>query len=233
MEEAIKYKNVIREYFLEYKNRNQVLQSIFYVILFGASFSPFVLGSAKEGIRYVWLTLPMVLAMFAATAHTSALPSMLYRVPGSKKMREEYIRRMLYVKVGLPLALCVVIDIVLLILQPMMIKGVVLQLVTVFFMSYCAGITNDGLVWRNNASRAAYGQVSYFNGPITVFSVIASCVMISICSSEITNVEFWIALAVYLVIYAPLSAALHKRWGGIREKLAVYELATKEETWEW
>ena len=233
MEDAIKYKNVIREYFLEYKNRNQVLQSIFYVILFGASFSPFVLGSAKEGIRYVWLTLPMVLAMFAATAHTSALPPMLYRIPGSKKMREEYIRRMLNVKVGLPLALCVVIDIILLILQPMMIKGVILQLVTVFFMSYCAGITNDGLVWRNNASRAAYGQVSYFNGPITVFSVIASCVMISICSSKISNVEFWIALVIYLVIYAPLSAALHKRWGGIREKLAVYELATKEETWDW
>lgn len=49
MEEAIKYKNVIREYFLEYKNRDQVLKSIFYVILFGASFLPFVFGSAKEG----------------------------------------------------------------------------------------------------------------------------------------------------------------------------------------
>ena len=159
--------------------------------------------------------------------------TMLYLVPGSKKLREEYIRRMLKVKIGLPLALCAVIDIILLIVQPMMIKGVILQLVTVFFMSYCVGITNDGLVWRNNASRAAYGQVSYFNGPITVFSVIASCVMIGICSSEITNVEFWVALVIYLIIYAPLSYALHKRWGGIREKLAVYELATKEETWDW
>ena len=233
MEEAIKYKNVIRDYFLEYKNRNQVLQSIFYVILFGASSSPFVSGSLKGGIKFTCLILPMILAMFAATAHTSALPPMLYLVPGSKKMREEYIRRMLKVKVGLPLALCAVIDIILLIVQPMMIKGVILQLVTVFFMSYCAGITNDGLVWRNNASRAAYGQVSYFNGPITVFSVIASCVMIGICSSEITNVEFWVALVIYLIIYAPLSYALHKRWGGIREKLAVYELATKEETWDW
>ena len=233
MEEAIKYKNVIREYFLEYKNRNQVLQSIFYVILFGASFSPLVFGSAKEGLGYIGLTFPMVLAMFAATAHTSALPPMLYLVPGSRKLREEYIRRMLKVKVGLPLALCAVIDIILLIVRPMMIKGVILQLVTVFFMSYCVGITNDGLVWRNNASRAAYGQVSYFNGPITVFSVIASCVMIDICSSTISNVEFWVALVIYLVIYAPLSYALHKRWSGIREKLAVYELATKEETWEW
>ena len=233
MEEAIKYKNVIREYFLEYKNRNQVLQSIFYVILFGASSSPFVSGSLKGGIQFICLILPMILAMFAATAHTSALPPMLYLVPGSKKMREEYIRRMLKVKVGLPLALCAVIDIILLIVRPMMIKGVILQLVTVFFMSYCAGITNDGLVWRNNASRAAYGQVSYFNGPITVFSVIASCVMIAICSSTISNVEFWVALVIYLVIYAPLSYALHKRWSGIREKLAVYELATKEETWEW
>ena len=233
MEEAIKYKNVIREYFLEYKNRNQVLQSIFYVILFGASFSPLVFGSAKEGLGYIGLTFPMVLAMFAATAHTSALPPMLYLVPGSRKLREEYIRRMLNVKIGLPLALCAVIDIILLIVQQVVIKGVILQLVTVFFMSYCVGITNDGLVWRNNASRAAYGQVSYFNGPITVFSVIASCVMISICSSEITNVEFWIALVIYLIIYAPISYALHKRWGGIREKLAVYELATKEETWDW
>lgn len=157
MEEAIKYKNVIREYFLEYKNRDQVLKSIFYVILFGASFLPLVFGSAKEGLGYIWLTFPMALALFAAITHTSALPTMLYLVPGSKKLREEYIRRMLKVKIGLPLALCAVIDIILLIVQPMMIKGVILQLVTVFFMSYCVGITNDGLVWRNNASRAAYG----------------------------------------------------------------------------
>ena len=59
MEEAIKYKNVIREYFLEYKNRDQVLKSIFYVILFGASFLPFVFGSAKEGLGYIWLTFPI------------------------------------------------------------------------------------------------------------------------------------------------------------------------------
>lgn len=45
--------------------------------------------------------------------------------------------------------------------------------------------------------------------------------------------NFWVALVIYLIIYAPLSYALHKRWGGIREKLAVYELATKEETWDW
>ena len=141
MEEAIKYKNVIREYFLEYKNRDQVLKSIFYVILFGASFLPFVFGSAKEGLGYIWLTFPMALALFAAITHTSALPTMLYLVPGSKKLREEYIRRMLKVKIGLPLALCAVIDIILLIVQPMMIKGVILQLVTVFFMSYCVGIT--------------------------------------------------------------------------------------------
>lgn len=233
MEEAIKYKNVIREYFLEYRKRNQVLRSIFYTILFGSLASSFALSSLEDGILYIWLILPMVLAMFAATAHTSVLPPILYLVPGSKEMREEYIRRMLNVKVGLPLALCAVIDIILLIIEPMMIKGVILQLVTVFFMSYCIGTTNDGLVWRNNASRAAYGQMSYFNGPITVLSVFAGCVMISICSSEITNVEFWIALVIYLVIYAPLSAAIHKRWGGIREKLAVYELAAKEETWDW
>ncbi len=54
MEEAIKYKNVIREYFLEYKNRDQVLKSIFYVILFGASFLPFVFGSAK-GRAWVYM----------------------------------------------------------------------------------------------------------------------------------------------------------------------------------
>ena len=69
MEEAIKYKNVIREYFLEYKNRDQVLKSIFYVILFGASFSPLVFGSAKEGLGYIWLTFPMALALFLSLIH--------------------------------------------------------------------------------------------------------------------------------------------------------------------
>ena len=92
------------------------------MILFGASFLPFVFGSAKEGLGYIWLIFPMALALFAAITHTSALPTMLYLVPGSKKLREEYIRRMLKVKIGLPLALCAVIDIILLIVQPMMIK---------------------------------------------------------------------------------------------------------------
>jgi len=73
MEEAIKYKNVIREYFLEYKNRDQVLKSIFYVILFGASFLPLVFGSAKEGLGYIWLTFPMALALFAAITSSIAL----------------------------------------------------------------------------------------------------------------------------------------------------------------
>ena len=47
MEEAIKYKNVIREYFWEYRKRNQVLRSIFYTILFGSWFSPFALSTEK------------------------------------------------------------------------------------------------------------------------------------------------------------------------------------------
>ncbi len=111
MEEAIKYKNVIREYFLEYKNRDQVLKSIFYVILFGASFSPLVFGSAKEGLGIYGSHFRWLLRCFAAITHTSALPTMMYLVPGSKKLREEYIRRMLKVKIGLPLALCAVIDI--------------------------------------------------------------------------------------------------------------------------
>ena len=169
MEEAIKYKNVIREYFLEYKNRDQVLKSIFYVILFGASFSPLVFGSAKEGLGYIWLTFPMALALFAAITHTSALPTMLYLVPGSKKLREEYIRRMLKVKIGLPLALCAVIDIILLIVQPMMIKGVILQLVTVFFMSYCVGITNDGLVWRKRCRASAAPCLMRWPSQLTIY----------------------------------------------------------------
>lgn len=52
--------------------------------------------------------------------------------------------------------------------------------------------------------------------------------MIGICSSEITNVEFWVALVIYFIIYAPLSYALHKRWGGIREKLAVWRNLQQE-----
>ena len=57
--------------------------------------------------------------------------------------------------------------------------------------------------------------------------------MTDICFSDLGNVEFWIILVIYLAIFAPLSYAIHKRWRGIRERLAVFELATKEETWDW
>lgn len=163
MEEAIKYKNVIREYFLEYKNRDQVLKSIFYVILFGASFCLLYLAVQRKGLGIYGSYFRWLLRCLQQSHIRVPCRRCCIWFPDQKKLREEYIRRMLKVKIGLPLALCAVIDIILLIVQPMMIKGVILQLVTVFFMSYCVGITNDGLVWRNNASRAAYGQVSYFN----------------------------------------------------------------------
>ncbi len=233
MEEAIKYKNVIREYFLEFRNRNMLLQSLFYLILFGSVLSPLALQNTGGGIWHALFVLPMILAIFAGARHTSALPPMLYLVPGTKQLREEYIRRMLIVKVMLPLALCIMVDLILLCARQLRFREVILQLVTVFFFSYCVGIVNDGAVWRNNAAKSAYGQMSYFNGPMFVVNILAGFVMTDICFSDLGNVEFWIILVIYLAIFAPLSYAIHKRWRGIRERLAVFELATKEETWDW
>lgn len=230
MEEAIKYPQIIKEYFREYRDRNRFLQSLFYLMLFGSLFCSYRMTKAWNSWFYLGIILPMILALFAGTAHTSELPPMLYLVPGSKKMREVYIQRMLNVKVALPMAVCALADVLVLCMRPQLFKEVILQLITVFYTSYCLAIVNDGL-FGQNTTKAAYGQLGFFNGAIKVVCVIVSCAMITICSDEISNLEFGIVFAVFIVIFAPLSYAIHKRWNGIREKLAIYELAVKEETW--
>lgn len=74
MEEAIKYKNVIREYFLEYKNRDQVLKSIFYVILFGCIVFAFCIWQCK-GRAWVYMAHISDGACAVCSNHTYECPA--------------------------------------------------------------------------------------------------------------------------------------------------------------
>lgn len=230
MEQAMKYPNIIKEYFRTYRDRNRLFKSIFYLLLFGWAFLTPIIESVKTETVSVLVVIPMFLAVLAGVTHTCELPPMFYLLPGTKEQREQYLKRMLQVHVALPMLLCISVDVIALWIQPRMMKAVLLQLVTVFFITYCVGIVNDGVLWKNTA-KAAYGQMGFFNGAIMVFSILASCIMILICSSPVSNMEFCVVLISFLVVYVPLFCAIRRRWRTIRKKLAVYELAMKEETW--
>lgn len=230
MEQAMKYPNIIKEYFRAYKDRNRLLKSIFYMLLFGWPLLTSVMKNIKTENLSVLTAIPMLLAVLAGVTHTCELPPMFYLLPGTKKQREQYLKRMLQVQVALPLIFCMAVDVIVLWIRPGMIKAVLLQLITVFFITYCVGIVNDGVLWRHTA-KAAYGQMGFFNGAIMVFSILVSCVMILICSSPVSNREFYVVLLSFLLVYVPLFYAIHRRWRTIRKKLAVYELAIEEETW--
>lgn len=228
MEKAIKYPNILKEYFMVYKNR--FAQSIVCLLFLCGIFLPTVIKNAKTGAGYMWVMLPMMLALFSGMTHTCEMPPLFYLLPGTKTLRESYFKRMLQVEIALPMILCILVDVFVLYQQNSMIKAVILQLASVFFTTYCIGIANDGGGWRNTA-KAAYGQMGFFNGAITVVSILVACIMIQVCSAPVGNTEFYVVAVLFVLIYVPLSYAVHRRWRGIREKLAVYELATKEETW--
>lgn len=228
MEKAIKYPNILKEYFMVYKNR--FAQSMVCLLFLCGIFLPTVIKNAKTGAGYLWVMLPMMLALFSGMTHTCELPPLFYLLPGTKNQRESYFKRMLQVEIALPMILCIFVDGFVLYQQNSMIKAVILQLASVLFTTYCIGIANDGGGWRSTA-KAAYGQMGFFNGVIMVVSILVACIMIQVCSVPVSNTEFYVVAVLFVLIYVPLSYAVNRRWRGIREKLAVYELATKEETW--
>jgi hypothetical protein len=168
------------------------------------------------------------LALISGSFHVVSLPMMMYIVPYTKKMREDYIQKLLNIKVGIPLTVSACVDIIVLICDITLLRTIILQLVTVFFISYLFGTLNYEQI-LNNVYKPAFGGLREYNGAILMLCYLLSYIMYYVCLSQISNVEFWIILAVILTIFGTISLNVHKRWSIIRSNLANYEMVIEME----
>jgi hypothetical protein len=218
--------NIFKDYLDDFR-RCSGLQRLFCVsveMIFGLIF---IIMNGHVGLEDI-VGLLILLTIISGAYHFVSLPMMMYVVPYTKQMRENYIQKMLKLKVGMPLMVSACVDIVMLVFDRTLIKAVVLQLVTVFFISYLFGTLNDEPL-LNNVYKPAFGRLREFIGAILMLCYMLSLVMFCICVSQISNVEFWAILIVLLVVFGTISLNVHRCWKVIRSKLASYEMVTEME----
>jgi hypothetical protein len=219
--------NLFKVYIAEFK-RNFGLQRfimVFYVIFI--SIGTIFIKKASFTLFNGIVGLLIFLALISGSFHVVSLPMMMYIVPYTKKMREDYIQKLLNIKVGIPLTVSACVDIIVLICDRTLLRTIILQLVTVFFISYLFGTLNYEHIL--NVYKPAFGGLREYNGAILMLCYLLSYIMYYVCLSQISNVEFWIILAVILIIFGTISLNVHKRWSIIRSNLASYEMVTEME----
>lgn len=170
-----------------------------------------------------WLTgLPVVFAVLSGALHNVSLPYMMYLVPFSREQRETYIQKSFYVKVAVPMFFAGLCDTVAVFLGDVSIYGLVLQLVTVFCVTYICGMLMDDMV-RGAKGRRAYGNLKDFVEVPLVLCMMGGSAMFAICLYPISEVEFWVIFLIEMVIMLPVIWGVRKKWKVIRRNFADYE----------
>ncbi len=172
--------------------------------------------------------LPILYAIFSGAFHLVSLPFMMYLIPYNQKMREAYIQKMLVVKMAIPLGFALLCDGIAFLLGEVSIYAFILQLLSVFCISYICGTLNDGTI-NATEKKAAYGGMQDFIGVMLMMSYVGGTIMAIVCMGHINKIEFLVILSFLFVIFCPIMLAIHKRWKQIRANFANYEMATKLE----
>lgn len=220
MEQPIPYSEIIREYFREW-DRSVFMMLMAFMIVFSIN--------DDFNISNFMVSIPVLTAMLSGASHTVSLKTMMYYVPYNRQMREQYIQRMLQVKVMLPIAAAFVVDLPLICLLHLDIKAVILQIISIFFITYLTGILNDSSVFQSERKTAQAG-LKYYSGAILVLCYLFGGVMaLIVFSEEISVWEFWIVLLAMLAVFGTISIYVCKLWKTIRENYADYEMAANVE----
>lgn len=225
MNTSIEYPMILRDYFKDYKRAVRWDRMLYVIIIMCYALNPF--RGDFDLLRYA-AGLPLFLALLSGVLHMVSLPMMMYLIPYTKQMREEYIQKYLNVKIAVPMTISVVFDIILLLIRPGLIRNIILQLLMVFFITYIMGILHDGSVLPDDR-KAAFGGIKYFAGMFLVICYIGSLVMYIICSSMMDDFEFTATLLVMLFIFGFTTIIISKHWKQIKENFADYEMMTRTE----
>lgn len=226
------YKYVIADYFRDFRRdlwnkKNVLLLCCIYYISFASTGSTFhIVSPLKNQI----IGVSVLIAVLNGSFHKVSLPFMMYLVPYSKRQREEYIQKMLYVKILFPLILGCLLDMVAACFGSVSCYTVILQMSGIFFISYICGILCDGSQnFYDSEKRAVYGELRIFTVAFSVICYIAGTALAVICTDSISKTEFWVIFSVMLALFLPITGKIHKHWKTIRSNFAVYEMTIKTE----
>lgn len=215
------YRLVIKDYFLGfYRDINP--QRLGLLVAWASIGVMFCWRFQAEMSRNWLFAIPVAFAVLSGAFHDVSLPFMMYLVPFSKEQREAYIRKSLYVKVAIPMLFAGLCDSAAAILGDVSIYGLVLQLVTIFCVTYICGMLWDDTV-HSTKERPAYDNLKDFAEVPLVLCQIGGSAMFAICLYSISEVEFWIIFLIEMIIMLPLVWGVTKKWKTIRRNFADYE----------
>lgn len=217
-------KLMIKDYFHGFVRGVTTRSSVtfLYCILIG------VMTADKSDLSNWMAGVPIIFALLSAALHTVELPAMMYLVPLSKKQREEYIQKMLQIKILVPFTFACLWNFAAAALHQVSVYACCLQMVYILLCTYiCEMLNNDNIAAVEK--RTAYGWMKDFVSVILVSCYIEGMAVAVICMGSISRVEFWVILAIMLALMLPLARAAGKRWKMIRSNFADYETAIRTE----
>ncbi|MBR6770986.1 MAG: hypothetical protein IKM28_07085, partial [Lachnospiraceae bacterium] len=100
----------------------------------------------------------------------------------------------------------------------------ILQIFSVFIISYIFGTLNDGRL---------IGKVRGRKEDLVIIPLLLGChlggIMFVFCIDSINRQKFFIIFAVLVCIFVPMICWINKKWRSIRSNLADYQLIVKAE----
>lgn len=215
------YRLVIKDYFLGFF-RDINPERLGMLITWGSIGAMFFWRFWSEPSKNWLVGLPVVFALLSGAFHDISLPYMMYLVPFSKEQREAYIQKSFYVKVAIPMLFAGLCDIAAALLGEVSVYGLVLQLATVFCVTYLCGMLWDDMV-RSAKGRKAYGNLKDFVEIPLMLCMVDGWAMFAVCLYPVSDVTFWVIFLIEMVIMLPIIWGVRKNWKTIRRNFADYE----------
>lgn len=170
--------------------------------------------------------IPVFFALMSGMLHRVSLPFMMFLVPCSAQQRESYIRKMLHVKIAVPMALGLVWNLAELCLVPGSGYLFALEMVSIFFITSLCGMLGEAATGEAEHIRA-YGEMRHFVAVPLLFCYLWGTAMYMISMRPVSKAEFWAILSVMLCLMLPMTIAAGRRWRQICKNFADYEMAAE------
>ena len=228
----IMYKQVIFDYFKDFQRdlhakKNSLVVCLAYPIIFLYTCA-YGLANGIDSLNKNWLVgIPIFIAFISSSFHRTALPFMMYLIPYSHKQREEYIQKMLNVKIAFPVIFGCLFDLAAVCFGSVSYYAVILQITGILFITYICGILCDGSFSSESQTMSVYGEIRIWSAVPPILCYLGGNFLFAICVEPVSQTEFWIVLCIMLLILLPIAAVIQKHWKMIRSNFADYEMTIK------
>lgn len=228
----IMYKQIIIDYFKDFgrdlhAKKNSLIICLVYLSTVFLYTCAYGLTNGIEQLNKNWLVgIPILIAIISSSFHRTSLPFMMYLIPYSKKQREEYIQKMLTVKIAFPVIFGCLFDIMAVCFGSVSYYAVILQMTSILFITYICGIC-DGSFSFESQTMPAYGEIRICSYISPILCYMVSNVLFSVCVEPVSQAEFWVIMIIMLLTLLPIAVTIQKHWKTIRSNFADYEMTIR------